>query len=553
MKGTLIMKSSKNYIIISLAIQMIGLPIVLTAGLIGMSGVLGHMANVLSNAMLGKEAIRLIYIFIAVFSAFIVGGVMGLTFSIMVKSKPESAGARYLPPIFPIIYALFFAIIASVFSNENYNSGLWMLYFYKNPFLFLFNVGLALSGLSYVIPVAEISAYAGFAAGLFFHEKLRNNSIKDKPARNFRMGFGALCIIFIAFVAFNSRTVINNGMIELKYGRSTIGNELTEFDLTGIAPFKKNNGVAKLGGKASLEFTAFDEMPRLDGATAVYPVYSAFVEAVYKGLGDYYEANKDNNDKDVFLAFVSSESFPFNIVKCSKTVQAYENLINGRTDIIFAAEPSKAQTESIKARGDEFVLTPIGSEAFVFFTNRLNPVDNLTITQIQDIYSGKTTNWKALGGENRRILPYQRPEDSGSQTIMQNRVMKGIEMLNPTKETFAGGMGEVISQIASYKNAKNAIGYSFMYYSSSMIKSNQIKYISIDGVKPAPETVRSGKYPFTVPVYAVSLKSSPNKNVLRFIEWILSGEGQSLIEKTGYVPVKPEEVTASSVLNKKRW
>ena len=171
---------------------------------------------------------------------------------------------------------------------------------------------------------------------------------------------------------------------------------------------------------------------------------------------------------------MASEQFPLDLVKCSKTDTAYERLIEGQTDMIFVAEPSKAQVEKIKAKGDEFVLTSIGSEAFVFFTNSKNPVENLTIKQIQDIYSGKITRWQEVGGPWNKILPYQRPENSGSQTVMQNKVMKGITMLEQTKETYAGGMGDIISQVASYKNAKNALGYSFMYYSSEMIKNNHI-------------------------------------------------------------------------------
>ena len=529
-------KSNKGYIFSSLALQVIVLPLVLTAGVVGVSG--AGAFNALYNSTLGKDAVKLVYILLAFFLALLAGGMIGFIFSRLSSAKPESAKARYLPMLIPVAFALFLAVLASLLSKGNYNSGWWGLYFFKNPFLLIFDIILALSGLSYVIPVAEIAGYSGFVAGALLHERADRSSIKNRPARNLRIGFAALLIVFAAFMAMDSREIINNGLVELQYGKSTLGKELTEFDLMEVAPFKDNNGIAQLDQKASLQFTDVDEMPRLDGATAVYPVYSAFVQAVYKGLGDYYRANRNNNDKEMFTAFVASTSFPLNIVKCSKTSEAYENLINDKTDIIFAAEPSGAQREKIKARGDEFVLTPIGSEAFVFFTNRRNPVDNLTVKQIQDIYSGGITNWKAVGGENKSILPYQRPEDSGSQTIMQNRVMKDIPMCKPTKETYAGGMGEVISQVAGYRNAKNAIGYSFMYYSSAMIKNNQIKYISIDGVKPTADTVRSGEYPFTVPVYAVTLKSNADKNVARLIDWILSAEGQSLVEKTGYVPAR---------------
>ncbi|MGF7186386.1 ABC-type phosphate transport system substrate-binding protein [Desulfitispora alkaliphila] len=171
-------------------------------------------------------------------------------------------------------------------------------------------------------------------------------------------------------------------------------------------------------------------------------------------MDEYYQANKNNHDKDIYTAFVASDEYPFNIIKCSKTGTAYERLINGETDIIFVAEPSSAHVEAIVAKGDKFVLTPLGSEAFVFFTNAENPVESLITKELQRIYSGKITNWRDVGGENRSILPYQRPENSGSQTIMQNWVMRDVEMQEPTQETYAGGMGQIISQVASYRNAK---------------------------------------------------------------------------------------------------
>lgn len=73
-----------------------------------------------------------------------------------------------------------------------------------------------------------------------------------------------------------------------------------------------------------------------------------------------------------------------------------------------------------------------------------------------------------------------------------------------------------------------------MYYSSEMINNNQIKYLAIDDVKPTQETIINNTYPFTVPVYAVTLKSNQDENVLKLIDWILSEEGQSLVFKTGY-------------------
>lgn len=532
------MKSNKGYIASCLTLQMVVIPVLLTAGAFIVPAIAGPFLSISKSSVLGRDSVKFIYVLIAFFTSLIVGGTIGFIFSKTSKNKPDSAKIRYTAPIIPIVYALVFATLALMFSKNNYNSVWWGIYVFKNPMLFIFGFLLFFSGYHFVVPIAEIMGYSGFLLGILLHEQVSKTKIINTSTMSLKIVLSTTIAVAVLFVGISTRDIINNGIVELLYGKSTVASELTEFDLIKIAPFKENNGLAKLDKEASLKFKSFEEMPRLDGATAAYPVYAAFVEAVYEGLGDYYESNKNNHEKDIFSAFVSSNDYPLNIVRCSKTSDAYESLINGGTDIIFAAEPSKSHTEAIRAKGDEFVLTPIGYEAFVFFTNAKNSVENLTIKQIQDIYSGKIKNWKEAGGPNTSILPYQRPDNSGSQTIMQNKVMKDIKMLPPTKETYAGGMGEIINRVSGYRNAKNAIGYSFLYYSSSMIKNNQIKYISVNGIKPAPETIRNKTYPFTVPVYAVTLKSNSHKNTKKFIDWILSKEGQSLIEKTGYIPAK---------------
>lgn len=536
------MGSNKKYIISSLATQMILIPVVFTILYFAIL-FLEERFHIMDNAIeLSGNAEKLVLFFVTILVSLIIGGVIGLVFSKLSNKQMPSDRAKYLTPIIPIVYALVFATLAAIFSKGNSNSIWWGIYVFKNPFFIIFDFILLFTGAYYIVPIAEIMAYAGFATGVFLYGRFAGNSFRNRASGSIKLLFGMVCLSVIVFTGLSNSKIINKGMTELLYGQSIVGKDLTEFDLVQIAPFKENNGLAVLDKEAPLQFAEFDEMPRLDGATALYPVYAAYVQAVYKGLGDYYEENKINDtdkfQKDIFYAFVCSESHPLDIVKCTKTNSAYDRLIHGQTDVIFVLEPSKAQVDEIKARKDEFVLTPIGSEAFIFFTNKQNPVENLKIKQIQDIYAGRITNWKEVGGQSRRVLPFQRPENSGSQTIMQNRVMKDIKMMEPTKETYAGGMGEVISRVSEYTNAKNSIGYSFMYYSSSMIKNNQIKYISVDGVKPTPDTVRDNSYPFTVPLYAVTLKSNTNPNISRLLDWVLSYEGQSLLEKTGYIPLR---------------
>lgn len=532
------MKSNRGYIIGVIAAQMILLPVLFTVGGFIIPSAMELAADFMREAGIGNAVMKLSQELIIVICVVLTGGAVGWIYSGRAMSKPDSARSRYITLIIPLIYAFTFAVLALALSKDDFNSTWWGVYVFKNPMFMVLDLFLAFTGMNAMIPVVELTAYTSFALGFLLQENASKSGITDGSARNIKIALAGLCIAVIVFTGISNRAVIDNGVIELLYGESTVGKDLTEYDLLKIAPFREGNGLARLDKEASLQFGEHDEIPRLDGATAAYPVYAAFVEAVYTWLGDCYIASKDKGEKGIVLAFVESDKPPFDKIRCSKTDKAYERLINGETDIIFVAEPSKEHRELVKAKGDEFVLTPIGYEAFVFFTNVKNPVESLTIEQLQGIYSGKVTNWREVGGQSRQILPYQRPKNSGSQTVMENKVMKDIPMVEPTKESLAGGMGEIIKEVASYKNARNAIGYSFMYYSSSMIRNNQIKYIAVNGIKPAPDTVKNKTYPFTVPVYAVTLKSNNRENVGRLISWILSEEGQSLIEETGYIPAK---------------
>ena len=230
-------------------------------------------------------------------------------------------------------------------------------------------------------------------------------------------------------------------------------------------------------------------------------------------------------------------------VTCTGTIEAYQRLIEGQTDIIFCAAPSKDQLDAAAAAGRELHLTPLGREAFVFFVNSENPVAGLTVEEIQGIYTGEIKNWRELGGKNQKIRPYQRAENSGSQTALL-RLMDGLQLMEPEKEDRIAGMGGIITQVASYRNHKNAIGFSFRFYSTEMVENDQIRLLALNGVEPTRETIRSGEYPISSNFYAVTASpigepapEETNEELRAFLDWILSEQGQEIIEKTGYVGV----------------
>lgn len=280
-------------------------------------------------------------------------------------------------------------------------------------------------------------------------------------------------------------------------------------------PTNEYNELATLDGEASYKFGA--EPITLDGATALYPVYAAFANATFPDSA------------------LEREKFLF----CSTTTGAYERLINGEVDMIFVASASKAQAEAAKAMGVELNFTPIGREAFVFFVNSRNPLENITVEEIQGIYSGRITEWSQLGVKGLgNIRPFQRDEGSGSQTALQG-LMGDIPIIEPIMDDRVDGMGGIIERTADYKNYKNAIGYSFRFYSTEMVGNDQIKLLSINGVAPTRENIINGTYPIAGDFYAVTTQNS-DPRCAEFIEWILSPEGQELIEKTGYVGVSGE-------------
>ncbi len=292
--------------------------------------------------------------------------------------------------------------------------------------------------------------------------------------------------------------------------------------LESYSPYVDNTKVATLDEPATLQIT--EDIPRMNGATALYPVYSAFARAVYPK----YTLDHITNGNDYHTEW--------NYLSCNNTTYAYEMIVDGDADIIFVAGPSKEQELYAEQNGVELVYTPIGREAFVFFVNARNPIENITVDEIKGIYSGKITHWTELGVEGMsNIKAFQRNEGSGSQSTLQ-RLMGDTPIVDPPTEDVISGMGGIIEKTADYKNYRNAIGYSFRFYSTEMVKNDQIKLLSINGVYPDIENIENETYPLTSYFYAVT-RSDVDENTKELVEWILSPQGQELIEKTGYTPI----------------
>lgn len=292
------------------------------------------------------------------------------------------------------------------------------------------------------------------------------------------------------------------------------------FDYRTFLPFQPDSLVQTLDEPATLRFSDGDALPRMDGATALYPVYAAFCQAVYPpslGANGTFELEKT--------------------IHCGTTAWAYKGIVDGDCDIIFVAGPSREQEAYAAEKGVELVYTPIGREAFVFFVHPDNPLDSIRLDELRRIYSGELTQWEQLGVSGLgKILAYQRDEGSGSQTALERFVMRDAPLMPAETEKVIGDMGGIVEQVSVYKNHKNAIGYSFRFYCTALMKGFDVKLLALDGVAPTAENVENGSYPLADSFYAVT-RSDANENTAALLDWITGAQGQSLVAKTGYTPL----------------
>ena len=319
-----------------------------------------------------------------------------------------------------------------------------------------------------------------------------------------------LIIWCICAAVYGTALGTNFGII--KYNKSITVNTSPNIVIPAYLPFEENSKIVKTDSK-TLKLT--ENLPRIDGAAALFPVYSAFVNAVYPNTTKLHDG----------------------IFEYNNTPDGYRLLAEKETDIFIGVYPSDEQRAYAEENQTTFEYTPIGTEAFVFFVHKDNPITNLTTEQIKDIYSGKITNWKDVGGKNEKIAAFQRNEGSGSQSMLK-RFMGDTPITDAPTEMVNDLMAGIIEQVADYKSKTNSIGFSFRYYVEGIIKNPDIKMISIDGAAPTSENIRNGSYPILTPIYAVTYKENQNGNVDKLLEWILSDEGQYIINETGYVGIK---------------
>ncbi len=348
---------------------------------------------------------------------------------------------------------------------------------------------------------------------------------KPVPRRVWVIGAGALAVLLAVNLAVYSqrpqkRFRYPDHNFEFMNGFSST--DFSEYHVTA-EPGK----LARLPEPAWLQIDDPEQMPVMDGAEACYPLYAAVAKAVYRGI----EAVETGTE------VIEPPYYNGRIVQFSNTAVGFSRLLDGDVDLFFGAKPSAEQLAEAEYRGMELTITPIGREAFVFFVEESNPVTELSSAQLRAIYSGEVTDWSEVGGARRRILAFQRPRNSGSQTMMEY-FMSGVPLKEPLGYEVVGAMSQVIHYVAEYDGEAGAIGYTFRYFLTGLTGTEGVRMLAVDGIEPTPENIRSGAYPLATDVCLITRAGDPNPAVAQLIEFMLSEQGQYLVEHSGYSPIR---------------
>ncbi len=215
------------------------------------------------------------------------------------------------------------------------------------------------------------------------------------------------------------------------------------------------------------------------------------------------------------------------------------SLINGTVDIANASRKIKPEEmANAEANGINPVEFVIARDAIAVIVNLENPVDQLSIDQLSDIYSGKINNWLEVGGEDRPIVRLSRETNSGTHVYFLEQVLRKGDKNNKTlfsPDTLLMPSSEGIS--AEIRQNPNAIGYDGLGY-----VTDDLKVIAVsagpDGpyILPSAESVNNQEYPIARDLYMYTA-GEPTGAILEYLDWIRSAEAQAIVKELGFVPI----------------
>lgn len=209
-------------------------------------------------------------------------------------------------------------------------------------------------------------------------------------------------------------------------------------------------------------------------------------------------------------------------------------LINGTTDVCEASRQIKpGEIDKLKERfNSPGIEIPVARDGLSIYLNEDNPVKELTLAQLKDIYTGKVTNWKDVGGNDAKIILYGRDNSSGTYGFFKDNVLKGKDFAAQTQTL--PGTAAIVNAVAK---DKQGIGYGGAAYAKgvryALVKADD----KSQGYEPTLENVKSGKYPLSRYLFWY-VRNKPTGEIKKLVDFVLSDAGQKIVAEVGYFPVK---------------
>lgn len=209
------------------------------------------------------------------------------------------------------------------------------------------------------------------------------------------------------------------------------------------------------------------------------------------------------------------------------------SLINGTTQVCMASRQMKPDEQ--KKLRDRYQTTgteiPVARDGVSIYVNASNALKDLTLAQIRDIYTGKITNWKEVGGKDAIIVLYGRENSSGTYVFFKERVLEGADYSDRC-QTLPGTAAVVNAVLKD----PNGIGYGGAAYAKGIRELPVKKDAGATAYTASPETIKSGQYPVSRFLYFYT-RTKPAGEAKAFIDWVLSAEGQKVVSDVGYFPL----------------
>lgn len=243
----------------------------------------------------------------------------------------------------------------------------------------------------------------------------------------------------------------------------------------------------------------------VDGSTTVGPIAKAFAQ--------YYMG------KNPAVNITVSESGSGNGAK---------SLINAACDVATMSRPMKSsEKKSAQDAGVLVIENIVAMDGIAMIVHPSNPVKNLSLAQIRDLYTGKIKNWKELGGPDKPIVVISRDTNSGTYETFETMVMNKEKMAGMVE--YVGSNGAIRQRVISTENAVGYVGMAFL---------EGVKALDVEGVAASAETVLDKTYSIARPLYMYSNgRPKDGSHLANFLGLAGSADGKKLIEEAGFVPL----------------